>query len=776
MSELNQCQLLLLKAIQVLESYDPKKTTVDAHFSDSPVAQDKSLDAVDKKFLHQVFYGCIRYQKFLKLFVTSFLYKAGSSVQRTDQALYMVLGYFLFFRLEELGIEQFRKFLNCGLGTPPALHALLQYVFSEEDLNKWVKMEWCKVYDIKYIEDTIIGKMQEIKQVQEMIWLCEDMEILATGVLQSSSDNATRDHCRDALNAKPKKVTQCEPFNLTKPKPRLVPHPEEIPRQIKALPVPGIIHATNLNAIAEERKESLEQQRQEVSSKYTRDLEFNLETAKRTGPNEREEIRREVEAIRFQECTFEPAPAREYHPPQQIAEVRQNQAAILREDALVSKKQAKEYSILKEYEAELRDASEYYAWQTEMRTKDHLEEEKRVHKRKVEMQMAKELAVEAHEAHVHMNHIKATHHKSEIEHALAVLEVEQQEKLLQNQKLVHEVIDDRHRPRVAEEAVLEENKKRAEELKKVKERELEIKKREDAKEMERRKDIIRQIRALERVNASKSVKTFDPGEDPRGGYMEEMSLSELRDRVQSLRAQHEKEIEDRREANLRGKEKKQQEFIEKANNLARTRSQAKLETQERHERMRAKQKEEEIAKEKFHEQCIVEVAEKRAQKKKEKYLEEMRLKKELREISIKAQFLQANAGMVEAKAHKEQQDGLEREARVRQDEGLYNQVMINKIKVQETKQKVRCKEQEREDYRAMCDRIDQRLAKAKVDDAALKEDIRFACSSAKMLRRMDETKLHATFGHSSNKYSSHKRIVLPSSDEMSGRSFAALNA
>eukprot|EP00746_Dinoflagellata_sp_MGD_P161462 gnl/MRDRNA2_/MRDRNA2_88615_c0_seq1.p1 gnl/MRDRNA2_/MRDRNA2_88615_c0~~gnl/MRDRNA2_/MRDRNA2_88615_c0_seq1.p1 ORF type:complete len:781 (+),score=214.70 gnl/MRDRNA2_/MRDRNA2_88615_c0_seq1:81-2423(+) len=766
MSELNHNRLLV-KAIQVLESYDPRKATVDAHFDECPVAQDKNLDHVDQKFLHQVFYGCIRYQKFLKLFVTSFLYKNTSCVQRSDQSLYMVLGYLVFFRLQDLGVEEFRQFIFCGLGTPPAMHAFLQYCFSEEDLNTWVKMEWCKVYDIKYIEDEVIGKMQTLKQDPDMIRMFNDMELKATGVLQSSDDTASS----EGLAVKVKKPTKCEPFNLTKPKPRLIPLPQEISTQIKALPVPNMINSTNLISIAEERKASLEQEREHVSSKYSKDLEFNLETAKRTGPDEREEIRREVEEIRFQECTFKPAVSKPYHPVQQIAEVRQNQAAVLREDALVNKKQAKEYKILKNYEEELRDASEFHEWQNGMRYKDHCEEEMRIHKRKVMCQMQKEMAMEAHDAYLRFNHLKATQHKSEMKLALAAQETEQHEKLQENKQLVHDVIGDRHRPRDAEQAVLEDNKKRAEDVRKVKEKELEIKKREDEKEMERRKDIIRQIRALERVNATK-VKTFDAAEDPRGGYMEEMSLSELRERLQLLKSQHEKEVETRREANLEKKERKQQEFAEKANNLARTRSQAKIQAQERHERLRAKQLEEEKAKAKFHEECILEVAELRAQKKRQKRMEERRLMKELKEISVQQQFLAGNADMVEAKGHFEQQKGLQREARVRQDESLLKQVRANEVKAQEYKEKVKQKALEREEMRVMCSHVDKRLAKAKVDDAALKEDIRNACSTAKMLQRIEETKLDTTIGHSSNKYSSHKRIILPSSDEGLRRSLS----
>ena len=36
----------------------------------------------------------------------------------------------------------------------------------------------------------------------------------------------------------PKKKTEFKPFNLTKPKPKMIPPPEQIKREIKAKPVP----------------------------------------------------------------------------------------------------------------------------------------------------------------------------------------------------------------------------------------------------------------------------------------------------------------------------------------------------------------------------------------------------------------------------------------------------------------------------------------------------------------------------------------------------------
>ena len=82
----------LLKAcITIIDTYDPKKTTVDAHCDASPVT--KKVTEVEHKFIKQVFYGCVRYKKFLGIFVTGFLYKNPATAQRSDQTLYTVLAY-----------------------------------------------------------------------------------------------------------------------------------------------------------------------------------------------------------------------------------------------------------------------------------------------------------------------------------------------------------------------------------------------------------------------------------------------------------------------------------------------------------------------------------------------------------------------------------------------------------------------------------------------------------------------------------------------------------
>jgi hypothetical protein len=743
---------LLQKCIEVIESFDPKKTTVDAHVEDTPLLKDKSLGELEQKFIHQVFYGCTRYLKLLKLFVTSFLYKHPTTARREDQTLYTILSYLLFFRLEEIGVQDFRKFYECGLGTPPALLALLQYIFSEEDLNKWVKMEWCKLYDIRYVEEDIIGRLHSFRADIQPLW--DTIELKATGALTSAAGGSA------SQDKKEKTFTTPMPFDLTQPKPRLIPEPDTIPRVIKALPLPDH-KATNLDKVVEEKQARLDKHKETTTAKYPEKLHFDFKTQKRSGGEaEKQRIADAVHAERHKECTFEPAyvtPA-EYRAPKADASVRQTAASVLREDALVKKKQAKEYGILKQFEEDLRDASVFAEWQQDMRERDGLEEELRVHQRKQEMQMAREEAILASENLRTKNHIHALHQKDEVQQALATQEHEQHQVLQKRQQLVHDVIEERERPREAEAALLQSNMHRAEEMRKEREMDMERKKREDEYEIERKKDLIRQIRAIERVSVLKA-QLFDPSEPPRKGFMEEMSLAELRERLKMLGAANEKELDDKRELNLQRKDAKQSQLFEKAENLSKVRNLARQEAQERADKLAAKKREEEAQRERIREQCIIEASEKISHKKKMKREEEARLRRELKEISIKRQFLQANAEMVESKAHGEQQKGLEREASNRQNDLLLEQKRKNDVKSKEQLIRRENKAQRDSDFKTMCREVDARLDQAKTDNATLKAEIRSGALSARTFQKNTETKLAADIGWSANKYSSHRGLA-----------------
>merc|ERR1719506_2822696 len=164
-----------------------------------------------------------------------------------------------------------------------------------------------------------------------------------------------------------------------------------------------------------------------------------------------------------------------------------NTAAILREDALLRNKQEKEFAILKEYESDLRDCSQFYEWQFEMRKKDQLEELARVEQRKVEMKMAREDAIEAKESLLAKNKSQAAVQKEKTKLALDILAGEEVQDLQNKSLLVEDVREERENPRHAEEEVLKARRAHAEELRKQQEVDLERVAKERAYEMAKKK-------------------------------------------------------------------------------------------------------------------------------------------------------------------------------------------------------------------------------------------------------------------------------------------------
>ena len=72
-----------------------------------------------------------------------------------------------------------------------------------------------------------------------------------------------------------------------------------------------------------------------------------------------------------------------------------NAAAIIREEVLVQKQIDEEKRIMKELEVNMRDSSEFKKWQKRERKKDEINRLTHIHKKKVEMELAREAGIKA---------------------------------------------------------------------------------------------------------------------------------------------------------------------------------------------------------------------------------------------------------------------------------------------------------------------------------------------------------------------------------------------
>ena len=180
-----------------------------------------------------------------------------------------------------------------------------------------------------------------------------------------------------------------------------------------------------------------------------------------------------------------------------------------------------------------------------------------------------------------------------------------------------------------------------------------------AAEQAKRTELIRQIRELEKIPIQRT-KGFDPTEAGGHGLMEEMSIAELRERLEFNKREREQDIDFKREGNLKKKEQEANKLMEEAQAIEQARSRRK---QANDARRKKQEDDARILAEKtkqIREEGLLEAYENINKKKTDKRTEEARLAHELKEIKLQRQYLNANAAMVEEKAWKELESGKER--------------------------------------------------------------------------------------------------------------------
>merc|ERR1719313_2882097 len=309
--------------------------------------------------------------------------------------------------------------------------------------------------------------------------------------------------------------------------------------------------------------------------------------------------------------------------------------------------------------------------------------------------------------------------------------------------LVEDVREERDNPRLAMEEITVARKAHAEELRKQKEVDQERVAKEKAYEMAKKKDLIRQIRALERVSVVRPI-AFDPSEPPRHGVLEEMSLVELRERLSMEKARRAREVEVKRLNIIEEKNVKVRDIAGKADQCSRIREMAREESEVRREKMLKQREEEEKGRQAIREKSVLAAQEKIAAKKRERRQEELRLRREEKEISVKRQFLQANAEMVEIKAYEEQQKGLEREAKTRQEVQIAVEQRNREIARLEEKIRRVNRKEELQEHKEVQEAFDKHMEIARVDDEMFTAEIRNEKKTAREMQQRVETRLTAT--------------------------------
>lgn len=381
---------LLAVCEELIKSFDPAKTTVDAHATEELRGVSSTTD---QRFLQQVLYGSYRYRDLLRPMLTLFLDSHSSQVSRTDYTKFLIMGYLAMFRLEELGAPAFSG-LALAL-QPTSMYAFISYIFNPEELRGTLHAQWTRVLDTEFVETQIIDKMLSFEP--EIDKLLGQLHAKAFGRAASSREAHSTDPAVSDGASKPPTVPVMP--NITQPKPRKALEPIRIPREVKANPVPASLNRLSLAELQAQQEARKERIKAEVASKYAPTDEFQFATATRGSNLEavREEVEREREAALQFDFKAKPVPhaSTSAATAANTTEVKLTAAAILREDALHKRKKDREAALIRAYESELRDPLEFYRWQANMQQQDEANWRREVETRRLEMVQAQYDAIEA---------------------------------------------------------------------------------------------------------------------------------------------------------------------------------------------------------------------------------------------------------------------------------------------------------------------------------------------------------------------------------------------
>ena len=600
------------------------------------------------------------------------------------------------------------------------INEFFTFLFDEEVLRERLRPGWIKLYDFKYIDNEIIEGLLKLKiKLNEIIdfilkkakvgniTINDNSTITGTHSGKEKSNltefekkesefnlpdiNKKRESNPKKISVKKRaqsarKITVPKPFNLSENKPRIFQEPIEMNCHFIQKPVPiGNYKKTSLKEIEEKRKNRLEKIKQNTLNKYNILKPFNFESDKR--PSNKEKIKEEVEKQIESTLQFN---KKFYNPPKDYskipADIKYNETAIIKEEYLIEKKRKEEEEALNKILIEKKDTKDYERWVAEMKLKDDLIRMEEVQKRKIELDLNREVAQNYFTRRTRINQIKALEHKQQEIINAKNREEKKKKEIEEKRETAKEIKKECENILKTKNELLENNKEvyknRKEEFNIL----LVLAKEQKKVEEEKRNEIIRQIRELEKIPL-KRTSGFDPTETPGYGLLEEMSLVELKERLELQKKMHNQLINAKREENKLLMIEKNENLMEKANKIALNRDKMRNKKEvEKKMKIEALKEKEELIK-KMREKNLMEVKEKIENKKDEFRKEDEKFQKKIREIQLQRQFLQQGSSIVEEKKFKMFEDGLERKINDRQNQLLIDQEQKEVVQWKNLKQR-----------------------------------------------------------------------------------------
>uniref|UniRef100_A0A3P8UHZ4 Cilia and flagella associated protein 99 n=1 Tax=Cynoglossus semilaevis TaxID=244447 RepID=A0A3P8UHZ4_CYNSE len=212
---------LVKKAIALFDTFCNGRQCLDDFIKDASEDLEVShlnMDPEHKMFILDIISGCSEYKSVLDAVIDVFYDQNYTWISRGDRSQFVIICYLATFALDEIGFEFFTNIVK-------SLDVRKMYTFMNfflTNLTTWIQDEWNKIYDASYVEKNWIGPLLRWRP---------DIEVLVNQLSVGMT-------CASQLKKPAVRTTKPQEFAITRPKPRPLPMPEEIPVMEKTKPVP----------------------------------------------------------------------------------------------------------------------------------------------------------------------------------------------------------------------------------------------------------------------------------------------------------------------------------------------------------------------------------------------------------------------------------------------------------------------------------------------------------------------------------------------------------
>ena len=461
-------------------------------------------------------------------------------------------------------------------------------------------------------------------------------------------------------------------------KPRTLKEPLHISNTIKALPIPKNLKSISLEKIEKERNKRLNFLKQNIIERTEKDRKMlKLETE--NIQNNIDKIRNLEEQKLKKELKFNKVftnPSKDFD--KYKADVKYNEAAILKEEYLLDKKNKEEENELNRILIEKKDRKEFDRWVNEMKIKDDIERLEKIDKRKIELMLNREISSNYYNIKKNKNNKIYTEQKN-IEKMNSEKIKEDKEEEIKDKKNVVEKIKKEEMDAILKKIKLIQKNKNIYRNRKKELEELNLINSEEIKmNINKRNDMISQIRTLERIPKKRET-GFDPTETPGYGLLGEMSLAELRERLELQKKMAMDELISKKEENKLRMKQRADEIYNKALMIQENRNRLR-DKKEMERKYRKEQKENMNEKYKIErENNIIKFKKELQEKRKKMEIEDQQFSNKIRELKLNLQFQNVGKDEIEFQHNKNNEIGLERKYNYIQDKTLENKLAEEKI-------------------------------------------------------------------------------------------------